>query len=238
MSEGEKQNNKYLWKEIVLSVMFGMILAILCCPVTLQASSAKWKKACKSYDTWLAGNYFGFVAEEFDFKRENKENYKKSDRFMIVDLDKNRIPELVVTHPIAWKNDNIYVYTYKSGKVVQIKNVYGKTGEAAFVSLNCQASGSYSVYKCKKNHLHVIWNGGIDGTEENIYTVSKGKLKKYASANETDISGKHNAKYYSYMINGRKVTGKKYRAFIWKCGTDGEEFVWNTKANRKKYLKS
>lgn len=225
-------------KKMVLFMLMGTILATAFCPVTSQAATAKWKKACKSYNTWLAKNVSKFKAAEFDFSRKNTENYKKTDRFMIADLDKNRIPELIVVHPIAWKYDNIYVYTYKSGKVVQVKNIYGRKGESAFISTNCQASGRYEAYTCMKNHLHVIWNGGIDGTEENVYVLRKGKLKRYARANEVDISGNQNSKNYSYMMNGKNVTSKKYRAFIKKCGKNHVYFVSNTKANRKKYLKN
>ncbi len=156
---------------------------------------------------------------------------------MIVDLDKNGVPELVVTHPVAYKEDNIYVYTYKSGKVAQVKDVYGRKGELAAISINCQASGRYEVYKCKKKHLHVIWNGGMDGTEETVYTMSQGKLKQYARANEVDISGGQNSNDYTYTLNGKKVTSQKYKAFIKKCGKSRTGFAPNTKASRKKYLK-
>lgn len=223
-------------KRAALFVMMAALL-ITVFPVNAQAASAKWKKACKAYNSWLAKNSSKFKAREFDFSTKNTESYKKADRFMLVDLDKNGVPELIVTHPIAWKDDVIYVYTYKSGKVVQVKDMDGRVGELAAVSISCQASGRYEVYKCEKKHLHVIWNGGNDGTDETVYTVSKGKLKQYARANEVDIFGNHNSEMYSYTLNGKKVTAKKYKAFVKKCGKDRNYFVSNTKANRKKYLK-
>ncbi len=233
----ENKNSKHLWQKTVLFFMIGFLFTAAAFPITSQAASAKWKKACKAYNTWLSKNNSKFTAKEFDFSTKNTENYKKADRFMIVDLDKNGVPELVVTHPVAYKSDNIYVYTYKSGKVAQAKDTFGRKGETAAVSINCQASGGYEVYKCRKKHLHVVWNGGMDGTEETVYTLSKGKLKQYAKANEVDISGGQNSDYFSYMLNGKEVTSKKYKSFTKKCGNSSGGFVSNTKANRKKYLK-
>lgn len=231
------ENQEHLKQKVMLFLIMGVLLAAAAFPITSQAASAKWKKACKAYNTWLSKNNSKFTAKEFDFSTKNTENYKKADRFMIVDLDKNGVPELVVTHPVAYKSDNIYVYMYKSGKVAQAKDTFGRKGETAAVSINCQASGWYGVYKCRKKHLHVVWNGGINGTRETVYTLSKGKLKQYAKANEVDISGGQNPDYFSYMLNGKEVTSKKYKSFTKKCGNSSGGFVSNTKANRKKYLK-
>lgn len=231
------ENQEHLKQKVMLFLIMGVLLAAVAFPITSQAASAKWKKACKAYNTWLSKNNSKFTAKEFDFSTKNTENYKKADRFMIVDLDKNGVPELVVTHPVAYKSDNIYIYMYKSGKVAQAKDTFGRKGETAAVSINCQASGWYGVYKCRKKHLHVVWNGGINGTRETVYTLSKGKLKQYAKANEVDISGGQNSDYFSYMLNGKEVTSKKYKSFTKKCGNSSGGFVSNTKANRKKYLK-
>ena len=115
------ENQEHLKQKVMLFLIMGVLLAAAAFPITSQAASAKWKKACKAYNTWLSKNNSKFTAKEFDFSTKNTENYKKADRFMIVDLDKNGVPELVVTHPVAYKSDNIYVYTYKSGKVAQAK---------------------------------------------------------------------------------------------------------------------
>ena len=149
------ENQEHLKQKVMLFLIMGVLLTAAAFPITSQAASAKWKKACKAYNTWLSKNNSKFTAKEFDFSTKNTENYKKADRFMIVDLDKNGVLELVVTHPVAYKSDNIYVYTYKSGKVAQAKDTFGRKGETAAVSINCQASGGYEVYKCRKKHLHV-----------------------------------------------------------------------------------
>ena len=51
-------------KKMVLFMLMGTILATAFCPVTSQAATAKWKKACKSYNTWLAKNVSKFKAAE------------------------------------------------------------------------------------------------------------------------------------------------------------------------------
>lgn len=200
--------------------------------INVQASTAKWKNACKAYNAYLAKNKSRFKAEIGGFEKSNKESYKKVDSFLIVDLDKNGIPELVVNHPYSYKSDAIYVYTYKAGKIVQIKDTNGNKGKWADINISCQANGWYSVYKCKRNHLHVNWFGGMLGYENSIYSVNKGKLKLYARETENNILD-----FKSYEINGKKVGVKKYNTLLKKCGSTENGLKSNTKTNRKKYLK-
>lgn len=200
--------------------------------INVQASTAKWKNACKAYSAYLAKNKSRFKAGMDEFEKNNKESYKKVDSFLIVDLDKNGIPELVVKHPHSYKSDFIYVYTYKTGKIVQIRDANGKKGEWANINISCQANGWYSVYKCKANHLHVNWSGGMFGYENSIYTVSKGKLKLYAKEMEDNIRN-----FKAYEINGKSVSIQKYNALLKKCGNTENGLKSNTKTNRKKYLK-
>lgn len=200
--------------------------------INVQASTAKWKNACKAYGAYLAKNKSRFKAGMGEFEKTNKESCKKADSFLIVDLDKNGIPELVVNHPYSYKSDHIYVYTYRAGKIVQIKDTNGEKGELAGINISCQANGWYSVYKCKKNHLHVNWSGGMFGYENSIYTVNKGKLKLYAKETEDNIRD-----FKSYEINGRRVSSKKYNALVKKCENTENGLKSNTKTNRKKYLR-
>lgn len=201
--------------------------------ITSNAASAKWRKACKAYSTWLKKNCSKFKAEWGDFYTENPESYKKADSFLIVDLNKDGVPELVTKHPYAYKMDSLYAYTYKGGKVKQVKGLYG-IGEYASISIDCNAAGWYSVYKCKKGHLHTIWKSydamtNKDNVEHSIYTVKSGRIKLYAKG--TEISSPVND--YSYTINGKKVGSKKFHSLIKKCGKLNSGMHSNTAANRK-----
>lgn len=200
--------------------------------ISAKAASAKWRKACKVYTIFLAKNQSDFKAEMGEFTKQNQEGYKKADAFLLVDLDKNGIPELVTKHPYAYKSDYIYVYTCKGGKVTQIKGINGEKGETACINISSQADGRYYVYKCRRNHLHAKWSSANVGTDESIYTVGKGKIKLYAKGENVQAYG-----IESYQINGKKVSAKKYRALLKKCGNYEQSLNLNTKTNRKRYIK-
>lgn len=222
-------------KSMALCLAVVMMLAGALSPVRAEAASAKWKKACKAYNTWLRKNPSKFK-DNGDISKRNRKNYKKTDSFILADLDRDGVPELIASHPMSWKWSEIYVYTYKSGKVVQIKGVDGKKGKAAAISANSQANGFYEVYRCKQKHLHVAYSGGMESFE-NTYTISKGKLKLYAKSREMGLFGENK----EYMLNGKKSSNKKYQAVIKKCSTENykvrKHLVRNTKTNRSKYLK-
>ena len=228
---------KKLFKRISAIMLTGMILFSAAFSGSSQdaaaATTTKWKKACKAYKTYLAKNQSHFKAAEFDFSTKNKESYQKADCFLVIDLDKNGVPELIVKHPIAYKDDEIYVYTYKKGKVVQIKDTNGKKGKAASINISCQANGRYTVYKCKKNHLHVDYFGYME-IKDCTYVVKGDRLKLLASSKEyrfTDIP-------MEYTINGKASNSDAYQALIKKCGTDDYKKLKylndNTSQNRKK----
>lgn len=205
--------------------------------ITSNAASVKWKKACKAYNTWLRKNCSKFKAAEGDFYTENPEAYKKADSFMIVDLNRDGVPELVTKHPDAYKRDSLYVFTYKGGRVRQVRGLYG-VGKNAFISIDCNAAGWYSVYKCKKGHLHTIWKSydamtNKDNVEHSIYTVKNGGIKLYAKG--TEIFSPVND--HSYAINGKKVGSNKYHSLIRKCGKLNSGLHSNTATNRRKYLR-
>lgn len=195
----------------------------------VQASSAKWKKACKAYNTWLSKNVSKFNGNGNAAIR-NHENYKKTYGFLLIDLDKNGVPELLVAHPVTCKCTDFYVYTYKSGKIVQVKDTNGKKGKSAAITISTQANGNHTAYNCTKNHLH-IWSGGGWWEDERIYTVNKGKLKLYARGRYDTMMNTN-----SYIVNGKKSNVKKYQAFLKMCDTK-ELLLSNKKSNRKKFLK-
>jgi len=210
------------WKKVVfVAVLFVMVLG---CAGTTQAASAKWKKACKAYKTFLTKNVSKYKSPEIAGMPENTESYKKISQFLILDMDKNGVPELLAWHPVSYKMDNIYVYTYKNGKVKKVKN--------GLIALESQAAGWCSVEICKKGHVHMNWNGGWIGTEESVYQLKKGNLKLYAKSSEISMAG-----LAEYQINGKNVSSTKYQKTLAKCKMTNKAFYQNTKANRKKYVK-
>lgn len=211
------------WKKALFFVT--LLVALLGCTCTTQAASYKWKKACKAYQTFLKKNVSKFTAPDYAGSGiTNKESYKKTSQFAVLDMDKNGIPELVTWHPLGYMEDSIYVFTYKNKKVTKVKNPQ--------IYMNSQAQGWYSVEFCKKGHIHVTWNGGWIGEKETIYRLSGGKLKAYLEYENDKLTYTT-----TYKLNGKSVSSTKYNKYIKKCKTSSETFYSNTKTNRSKYVK-
>jgi hypothetical protein len=119
-------------------------LVMLSFPIIVRAAS-KSKKALKSYKHFLSQNVSNFDVVEGDFYTTNKENYKKCSDFMVLDLDKNGISELVTYHPKGYKQGYLCVYTYRNGKIVRLKNKKNKTVK---ISEDCNAAGWYDNFSC------------------------------------------------------------------------------------------
>lgn len=196
-----------------------------------QAASKKWKKACKAYKTFLAKNESRFVPMEFDYETQNKENYKKTSSFLIVDLNKDGTPELVTHHVRGFKDGCLYIFQYKGGKVVPLK----RNGKVVSIDITCTAMGYYNVSKCKKGHLHVDWFSGM-GVDDSTYRIRKGKLEKYLNYRRIELSDTDIDQ--SIKKSGKKISKKTYKYYISKCGSKRSYLIDNNKANRKNIMSS
>lgn len=142
--------------------------------------------------------------------------------FATFDIDHNGIQELIVT------GDNMYhanVYAYLGGKVTLIDSAF---------------SGSYAYYKNK----NLVFNSSAHtGYYPESYSVYKnGRMKVLANAEGQDyVSGNTVKIKYTYYINGKKTTAKKYKAYVKQLKTGATEgklnFHKNTTENRNKYIK-
>lgn len=207
-----------------------MISLMLCLGMSAQASSLKWKKASKVYKNFLAKNVSRFEPREGDFWTKNKESYKKTSSFLLADLDKNGVPELLTWHANAYKQYYIYIYTFKNNKMVKVKDEERKD---VVLPITSQAAGWYEVYVCSKGHLHTDWSGGWLGTHDTVYTMRSGRLKVYLDGNDEQLINRK-----TYKLNGKRITQKKYNSLIGKCGKKNKMYFQdNTKKNRAKYLK-
>ena len=218
---------KRVWKKKrwILTVM--MIVLLFMGVIPAQAASTKWKKACSAYRSYLAKNESKFVVRP-DVLYRNSESYTKTSCFMISDLDKNGVPELITRHCWGFRNDSLFVYTYKNGKVIRLKDTKGRYAEISECSW---ANGGYYSWACNKNHLHVEWCG-FSGESIRIYTVSGGKLKLYKEGSLNRLGQKP-----QYTVNKKKVSKSKYDQEINKCKKTSKGVLrGNTKSIRKRYL--
>ena len=217
-------------KKYAVLFLFAVMLVAVCVPVPAQAKTSKKKKAIKAYKKFLSKNESNFTAVEGDTTTKNSENYKKCSSFMLLDLNKDGIAELITYHDTAYKKGTLYVYTYKKGKVRLLKD---KNKNYAKVPLDSSGGGTYNIFACSNGHLHVHWTGGYLGYTKAAYTVKKGKFKEYLYL---DVSSRSNGKIC--RINGKDVKAKKVKAKLKKCKQkDGGGMQTNSKSKRKEYVK-
>ena len=213
-------------KWILMVAVFMMVFAGV---MPVQAASAKWKKACQAYKTYLAKNESHYVPKRTKYwYTANSEKATTLSDFLILDMDKNGVPELIGIHSYGMKNQKLYVFTYKNGKVTRVKNTKGKSASVEMISST--GTGWPSVYSCTKNHLHIYLSWG-SGNKQYTYVIKNGKLQCYAEYEWNWIENKTTCK-----VNGKRVSAKKYQSVIKNC-RQKKCWVTNNKKNRAKYVK-
>lgn len=217
-------------KKKMNTVLVLVFLLMVMMSTTALAASNK-SKALKAYKNYLTKNESHYWVRDGDWSSRNSESYKKTSMFLLVDLDKDGISELVAYHPVGCRNGKIYVYTYKSGKV-KLAAVGSKpylTGSAKYEISAPYYTGTWMEgYSCKKKHFHLRLGTGA-GYIECVFTMKNGKIKSYA-----EHSWAMNVN--TYWVNGKKVSAAKYNSSTKSC-TRKMSFANNTSTKRKQYLK-
>ena len=158
-------------------LIFASVILLLSSLVTadcMAAGSKKAKKAKQVYASYLASH----LPPKISDKNYYDAAYVSSNKtgvtcYMIHDLDKDKVPELITYTPINVRWFIIRIFTCKNGKVVPLKMENG--ADAVFDDC-ATANGSYSYYICKKGHFHNRYAGYFDTFDE-AYKVTKGKMK-------------------------------------------------------------
>lgn len=210
---------KYIRFFVLLCVMFLCVLM----PCSADAATTKWKNTCKAYAKFLANNESNYVIN-YDVTSHNPEDNNTIYCFMLVDIDKNGIPEMIGIHYENAKYALITVYTYKNGKVKKIKT---------FDAIST-AQGRYDSFICKQRHFHLDYNGGFVGYNHCGYKLKSGKFSLYAQKNYEALPNRMTIK-----VNGKKASTKAYNSAVKKCTRDKKYLYYRNQANnRKKYLYS
>ena len=200
-------------------ILFSVLLTAM--PCSAKAASAKWKKACKAYSTYLEKNESHYNMN-YDVTSFNPEGNNTIYSFMLVDLDKNGIPELLGIHYKNAKSALINAFTYKNGEVKKLKE---------FTAVST-AQGSYVSYICRQRHFHLNYEGGFVGYNYCAYKLKSGEFYLYAQKNYEAIIGRN-----TITVNGKKTTSSRYNTTVKKCTRDKNiTYYRNTASNRKKYL--
>lgn len=181
------------------------------CKVIVKQKIPTKKEVYKIYKKYLSKNQSNY---NYEGRNSNTESYKTASAFFVVDLDKNGIPDLVTVHPMGWKYERLYIFTYKNGKVIKVNDNTGKN----IIEMSHVANGMCWAYVCNKNHLHKGWNGlnpinTSAASNELVYMIKNGKLKLLA---KIDDNYTKNGKTI-YTVNGRQVKKQKYKSATKNC---------------------
>lgn len=187
------------------------------------------KEALKAYQKFLKKYESHYEPEEGAWDKRNKESKKYCSSFAILDMNGDRIPELVTSHCNGYKDWEDHIYTFVNRKIKEVT----KSGIAEI----CTAGGSIYTYFCDQKHLHVqYYNGGVGIEEDTAYRLTKkNKLSKYLYYScQSNTNG---SKKCEYMENGKKISSKTYQKLSKKCGKSNFSY-WkeNTSKERKKIL--
>lgn len=187
------------------------------------------KAALKAYQKFLKKYESHYVPEEGAWDDQNTENEKYCSSFAVLDMNGDRIPELVTVHWNGYKDSEDHIYTYANGKIKEVM----KGG----IEVVNSAGGTIYSYFCDQKHLHVqYYNGWMDIEEDTAYRLSKkNKLSQYLYS--SCISNSNGSKNCEYMENGKKISSKTYEKLSKKCGKEDFSY-WkdNTTKERKKIL--
>lgn len=175
------------------------------------------------YRRFLKRNESKFVVEECDWDTVNSEDNKKSDYFLLVDLNKDGTPELVCNHPLGYKQDMLYIYTIRNGKVRLVKGAAGSDE----INISNNAAGRFEVYGCQNGHLHVNWFDGWMGHKNQIYKLDKnGEFYCYLEDSVTSFGD--SSVEPTYLCNGKEITKQRFEKITKKC----KEQDWLKKNDR------
>lgn len=213
-------------KVVLLLVLFLSLFT----PVDACAESKK-DAVLKSYQKYLKKYESQYTQEQFEQIKSNSESYKFCSSFAIIDMNGDKIPELVTQHCNGYMDWEIHVFTYKKGKVKEL------TKQGILVS--SIAGGTAYAYFCSQNHLHIYHYYGAIGTDDTAYRLSKsGKLSKCLEYSEYwyDVMVQESGQCECFE-NGKKISVKKYKKLFKKCGSEDFSY-WklNTDAERKNIL--
>lgn len=207
----------------IFCMVLSIAIVLLVFPYNTVAETRK-ETALVAYQNFLEKYESSFTVLEGDFEKQNKESYKYCSEFIIKDMNGDKMPELITLHPVGYKKAEVYIYTYKKGKVSRLNR--------KAISCTCISGGTAYIYFCSKKHLHNHYFYGLIGENDTAYVLkSNGKLSKYLEYEESYITNKISCKK-----NEKNISVKKYNSLVGKCVE--QQTVWeeNNLDARKKMV--
>ena len=112
--------------------------------------------------------------------------------FLIVDLDKNKIPELLCFDNKSWKA-LVYTYNVKKKKMILL--------------CSCNSGKGYGSYYNAKNHQVALYNCTTGGVKFSIYKIKGTKATRQTIYKSTRISPGNS----SYKKNSKKISSSSWQ---------------------------
>lgn len=100
------------------------------------------------------------------------------DAFLVYDINKDGVPELIASSTVNFRWEPIYVYAYVDGQAVLLKDPVQPDSHGTFEQ-NASANGGYLTYFCDNNHIHSFWGGNVmdeQMVEDNAYELNGTEL--------------------------------------------------------------
>lgn len=197
---------------------------------------ASTKKSASQINKEAMSAYKKFLTNTSYVHPENYEEPAKTEKFALLDINKDGVKELLITDRKAYNNgsqDNgyqyAYVYTYKSSKVKYCGYAHG----SSFTSL----------YIDGKGRLGFNWGGG--GHSQCMYynlNSSKDRLRMTIFTKHFDLVESFDKQVCDYNYkNGSKVVKISESTFEYEQGVASKakllKVYSNNSSNRSKYLK-
>lgn len=177
-------------KKRFLALVLSCILGFSLCSMNTEAASAADKKAAKAAYTKLVQ------------KSKKKSPYPDSVVYKMVDINGDKIPELLLTEGSISGTVSVYTYQPKKKKVKKLKSI--QTGRAPA-----------NIYYKPKKHMFCMIQGTTQDAVFKMYSYRKQKCKLTFTMKYIFKPGQKGQYYY----NGKKIslkTGNKKAKIIYK----------------------
>ena len=169
----------------------------------------------------------------FTYKEGNNSGSFKAKYFLVFNIDRKGVKELIVCPDLYPQGHTAYIYTLKNRRLSYCG------------SFSHRGVNSFMYVKKYKSVYYPWWTNGIGGAGAQLLKMnSKGKLRPYKFFYECSESMRSTKRLHYYgkssIDDSKKVSKSKYKKLTKKYLKNVKSYKYceNTKANRAKYLKS
>ena len=124
---------------------------------TRSAALAAYRDILKAAPA-LEGEHPELQDAAFDYDQNAEKFGKHYDRFAVIDIDKDGVPELLAQTVVNFRWTPVSVFAYQNGAAALLKDPSEPEAHGTF-EMQSTANGAYTLYICADGHLHSAWSG-------------------------------------------------------------------------------